>query len=78
LRRLELGLTQAEAAAMAGISREQLSKLESGQADPHLSTLAALANALCCAIADVLPLDGGSASTPGRVKTAEGARQDGS
>ena len=46
LRRLTLGLSQAELAAAAGISREQIIRLEAGRCDPHWRTVTALAATL--------------------------------
>ncbi len=58
LRRLALGLRQQDVADVAGISREQIGKLETGQAtDPHLSTVQALACALGCVADDLFPLN---------------------
>jgi transcriptional regulator with XRE-family HTH domain len=45
-RRMELGLTQAELAAQAGMTQPQLSRLESGGATPTVPLLARLATAL--------------------------------
>lgn len=56
LRRLALGLTQADVAELAGVSREQVIRLEAGACDPRLSTASALAGALCVDLADVFPV----------------------
>jgi transcriptional regulator with XRE-family HTH domain len=45
-RRSELGMTQAELAARAGMTQPQLSRLESGGATPSVPLLARLAAAL--------------------------------
>lgn len=45
-RRTELGMTQAELAARAGMTQPQLSRLESGGATPTVPLLARLAAAL--------------------------------
>jgi len=45
-RRVEIGLTQAELADRAGMTRPQLSRLESGGATPTVPLLARLAAAL--------------------------------
>jgi transcriptional regulator with XRE-family HTH domain len=45
-RRVELGLTQAELAARAGMTQPQLSRLEGGGATPTVPLLARLADAL--------------------------------
>ncbi|HEX3427028.1 MAG TPA: XRE family transcriptional regulator [Acidimicrobiales bacterium] len=45
-RRQEIGLTMAQVADRAGISKGMLSKIENGQASPSLTTLAGLAAAL--------------------------------
>lgn len=68
LTRIEAGLTQAELAEMAGLSREAVSMAESGRPDSRLSTLRALANALGCRVADLLDND---ERRPGR----DGARE---
>ena len=44
--RAMLGLTQADLAKRAGISTTDLNNIESGQADPKVSTLEAILNAL--------------------------------
>lgn len=72
LRRLTLGLTQREVARIAGISPEQLSNLETGKADPYLSTVLALADALGCEAADLLPFKRETpAAIRGSAKTAD-------
>jgi predicted transcriptional regulator len=38
-RRLELGLTQAQLAALAGVTQAYIAKIEAGTADPKISTL---------------------------------------
>lgn len=57
LRRVEIGFSQLDLSRAAGISREQISKIESGKADPRLSTLEALARALECPLANLAPLN---------------------
>jgi transcriptional regulator with XRE-family HTH domain len=44
--RLQAGTTQAEAASRAGVRQGLLSEIESGVANPTLSTLGAVARAL--------------------------------
>jgi XRE family transcriptional regulator, regulator of sulfur utilization len=44
--RLARGLSQAELAERAGLSREYVNKIEAGKYDPPLSTINALAEAL--------------------------------
>jgi transcriptional regulator with XRE-family HTH domain len=48
------GLTQAELAERAGISREYLARLELGQHDPHLSRLRKLAQALRVKVSELV------------------------
>jgi len=48
------GLTQAELAAKANLSREYVLRLEAGRHDPALSTLEALAKALGVPVAKLL------------------------
>jgi len=55
IRRLELGLSQADVAAAAGIYREHLSRLELGKRQPRPQTAEALARALQCDPADLFP-----------------------
>src|SRR5437764_9972483 len=45
-RRRTLGYTQAKLAALSGINQADISKIEHGEANPTLDTLAALATAL--------------------------------
>lgn len=45
-RRITLGLTQAETAALSGIAQGDTSKIESGRLDPRWSTIKWLADAL--------------------------------
>jgi transcriptional regulator with XRE-family HTH domain len=52
--RTSKGMTQAELAAKAGISREYLARLELGQHDPHLSRLRSLAKALGVKVSDLV------------------------
>ena len=74
MRRLSLGLRQVDVARLAGLSREQIGKLELGHVtDPHHSTVTALAAALRCQPAEIFPLnDGGPVATPGLVRTSPG------
>ena len=52
-RRWRARLTQAELAALAGISNGQLSKIENGKSGPSPDTLGRLADALGCTVADL-------------------------
>jgi transcriptional regulator with XRE-family HTH domain len=54
LRRLELGLTQTEAAGRMGVSQPRWVELESGTASPTLDTLARVAEALGCQVRDLV------------------------
>jgi len=76
LRRLALGLTQAQAASLAGLSREQVSKVERGHADSHVSTWQALARALNCPVGDLLEDDERPAGGPGAQETAGQGRHE--
>lgn len=51
--RVSQGLSQLDLAELAGISREQISKIEGGKVDPRVSTLFTLARALQCDVAQV-------------------------
>ncbi len=57
-RRKELGLSQEELGARAGIQMADISRYESGSRDPRLSTLARLAEALELSIGDLLAAEG--------------------
>lgn len=48
------GQTQADLADQVGISRAALNRLERGRADPHLSTLRALAQSLGVPVGDLV------------------------
>jgi DNA-binding XRE family transcriptional regulator len=73
LRRLSLGLTQAELGSYAGLSKEQVRRLEAGACEPLLGTARSLAAALGCAEAEIFPLnDDDPASAPGRVEESAG------
>ena len=50
VRRREAGLTQAQLARLTGLGQADISRIESGRANPTLSTLAAVAHALGCGI----------------------------
>ncbi len=52
--RAERSLTQEQLAVKAGLARVYLTKLESGQHDPSLSTLVRLARALRVSVTDLL------------------------
>lgn len=82
MRRLALGLTQLEVASRAGISRNQVARLEVETHGPRLSTIRALARALDCDPAAIFSLHGPAnderlAARPGVVTTSGGqARHD--
>jgi transcriptional regulator with XRE-family HTH domain len=66
LRRLALGLLQADVADLAGVSREQVVRLEAGACVPRIDTAARLASALSCGPSDIFPLNKSSpAGEPG-------------
>ncbi len=52
-RRLELGMTQAELGAAAGVDRRQINRYEAGQAQPVLRLAVALADALRLSIGEL-------------------------
>lgn len=52
--RIERSLTQEQLAVKAGLARVYLTKLESGQHDPSLSTLVRLARALRVSVTELL------------------------
>lgn len=54
-RRLAVGLTQAEAANQAGVSRQALSMIERGSQAPRWDTLYMLADVLRCEVFDLIP-----------------------
>jgi transcriptional regulator with XRE-family HTH domain len=54
-RRMALGWTLNQLAEACGVSANYLGSLESGQRDPHLSTIDAIARALGCSAADLVP-----------------------
>jgi transcriptional regulator with XRE-family HTH domain len=55
LRRLTLGLTQAEVAGLAGLSREQVVRLEAGACEPTWRTVRCLAVALKAEPTEIFP-----------------------
>jgi transcriptional regulator with XRE-family HTH domain len=59
--RARKGLSQAELAERAGISRDTLSRIERGEADPTLNVLSRLADALSVDVAELLARDRGDA-----------------
>jgi transcriptional regulator with XRE-family HTH domain len=65
LRRLTLGLTQADVAAATGLSREQLSRIETGGCSPHRSTRRLLAVALAADLDDLFPTNSEGPATNG-------------
>lgn len=64
LRRNELGLSQTQLGALAGVTFQQIQKYESGTNRVSFSRLAAIAGALRCSIADIVtPFDGPETSS---------------
>jgi transcriptional regulator with XRE-family HTH domain len=59
--RAMLGLTQAELAERAGMSKTGLNNIESGASDPKASTLKAIQSALEAAGVEFIPENGGGA-----------------
>lgn len=55
--RLAQGLNQEELAAHCGLFRTYMSRIETGQANPTLTMIHALATSLGVTIADLFPLD---------------------
>jgi DNA-binding XRE family transcriptional regulator len=55
VRRREAGLTQAKLAKLSGVAQADISRVESGRANPTVSTLAAIARALGYSLA-LVPL----------------------
>lgn len=55
--RLQRQMTQQALAASVGISREAISRYESGERDMHIATLIDLARALGCPLAELIPED---------------------
>jgi DNA-binding XRE family transcriptional regulator len=53
--RLLRGLSQADLAELAGLSRESVALIEVGRRSPRIDTMTALADALGVEVADVLP-----------------------
>ncbi len=57
LARLTYGLKQSELAELAGITRTQLGRIETGRCRPRRATVQALAWALDCEADDLFPTD---------------------
>jgi len=57
LRRLALGLRQSDVAELAGLSREQIVRLEGGSCIPRLDTAQRLAAVLGCDPAIIFPVN---------------------
>lgn len=55
--RTQRQLTQLVLASRLGISREAISRYESGERDMHIATLIDLSRALGCPLADLIPDD---------------------
>jgi len=83
MRRLALGLTQREVASSAGLSLNEVSRLERGKHGPRLSTIQALAGALGCDAAAIFSLhgpandEGPGGRNPGPVTTPTGDNRSG-
>lgn len=56
MRRAELGITQAELAALAGVSRQTVSDIESGAHSPSLETALMIAKALNRSVEELFSL----------------------
>jgi DNA-binding XRE family transcriptional regulator len=63
--RLVSGRTQAELASEAGLSREQVVRLERGTCSPSLRTALALADALGCELVEIFPSDSKTPASTG-------------
>lgn len=73
LRRLALGLRQVDVAELAGLSREQVVRLEAGECIPGWGTVQRLAAALQATPADLFPLnDANPVGQPGSVTATDG------
>lgn len=59
-RRLDAGLTQAELAGRAGVSRQLVAAVEAGQNMPAVDAALGLARALCTTVEELFPADRGS------------------
>lgn len=79
LRRLALGLTQSDVARAAGLSREQIVRLEASRCDPHWRTVKALVGVLGADADQLFPINSEApAVTPGpRAKSASGVAAHG-
>ncbi len=53
--RVKKGLSQLELAMQVGVSRAQISNIESGRTDPQVKQLRQYAEALGCTIKDLIP-----------------------
>ena len=73
-RRIEAGLNRTQLAQRAGISKQLMSMVEKGSANPSPESLSRIAKALDCEVADLLPIDEALA----RVKQLVGLMADGS
>ncbi len=77
VRRREAGLTQAKLAKLTGVGQADISRIESGHANPTVSTLAAVAHALGYGI-DLVPLSSQvpvtNAARPAGIAAKEGSR----
>jgi transcriptional regulator with XRE-family HTH domain len=75
LRRLTLGFTQADVAALSGLSREHITRLEQGVCHPQRRTARDLAVALGCAPSDIFPENDQTPAgeRPGSGETTSGA-----
>ncbi|HXI18916.1 MAG TPA: helix-turn-helix transcriptional regulator [Chloroflexota bacterium] len=75
VRRREAGLSQAKLAKLTGVGQADISRIESGRANPTVSTLAAVAHALGCGI-DLVPVSS-QASDAGAVRSGSATAKRG-
>jgi transcriptional regulator with XRE-family HTH domain len=52
--RIDRGLSQTDLAALAGLNKSRICNIESGKANPNLSTLQAVADAMLVEVYDLL------------------------
>lgn len=74
LRRLTLGLTQADLARLAGVSREQVQRLDTGRCVPTWPTAHAVAVALDCEPGALFPNERSPGGNQGSATTAAQGR----
>lgn len=56
-RRIALGMTQQQLAEAIGSTQQMIAKWEMGKRDPRISSLIRLADALNCAVDDLIQID---------------------